>query len=287
MTNKKIAYTNINNNFQSPAFQFYPADWLADENVACMTAQEEGWYIRALSYCWREGSLPADPERLAILIGKGADGSAMTLLSKLFMADPSNPQRLIHKRLNSEREKQQAFRLAKQKAGKKGAKSRWYANSTPNGTAMAHPMAQPMANDAFSSSSLSLSINNTGADVLGNTTRAREARPTPPDKIQKPKPETKPFAPRIALTQAGYASLVEEFGENSFRYYLKVCSDYLVSNGKTKKDYAAFMRNWIRKDVAELKGFYYRKTDNAGGNNSYRKSEPQNLIGLTKPTHIP
>lgn len=126
-----------------------------------------------------------------------------------------------------------------------------------------------------------------GASVLPTTTRAREARPTPADKIQKPKPETKPFAPRIALTQAGYASLVEEFGENSFRYYLKVCSDYLVSNGKTKKDYAAFMRNWIRKDVAELKGFYYRKPDNAGGNNSYRKSEPQNLIGLTKPTHIP
>lgn len=281
-----IAHGDCDNNSNPPAFQFYPADWLADENVACMTAQEEGWYVRALCYCWREGSLPADPERLAILIGKGADGSAMAQLSKLFTTDTALPGRLVHKRLCEERAKQLAFRAERQKAGKRGAKSRWYTNGKANGSAIAQPMAQPMAKNGSSSSSSSSSINIGGADVLPTTTRAREAHATPPDKISKPKPESKPFAPRIALTAAGHAALVAEFGEASFRYYLKVCSDYLLANGKAKRDCAAFMRNWIRKDVAECKGFYFKKFNNTGGS-TYNKPEPQNLIGLTKPTYIP
>ena len=30
---------------KSPAFQFYPKDWLADPDVACMTMAERGIYI--------------------------------------------------------------------------------------------------------------------------------------------------------------------------------------------------------------------------------------------------
>jgi putative transposase len=42
---------------KDPAFQFYAADWLADEAVSVMGLEEEGAYIRALCYCWREGSI--------------------------------------------------------------------------------------------------------------------------------------------------------------------------------------------------------------------------------------
>jgi len=47
---------------KAPAFQFYAADWLADEAVSVMSLEEEGAYIRALCYCWREGSIPADED---------------------------------------------------------------------------------------------------------------------------------------------------------------------------------------------------------------------------------
>ncbi len=45
---------------RSAAFPFYAEEWLADEHVQSMTLEEEGAYIRALSCCWRAGSIPSD-----------------------------------------------------------------------------------------------------------------------------------------------------------------------------------------------------------------------------------
>ena len=42
-------------NSDSPAFQFYPADYLTD--TEWMTSEEEGVYMRLLCHCWR-GSAP-------------------------------------------------------------------------------------------------------------------------------------------------------------------------------------------------------------------------------------
>lgn len=36
---------------KSPAFQFYAAEFLADENVVLMTNQEVGCYIKLMAYC--------------------------------------------------------------------------------------------------------------------------------------------------------------------------------------------------------------------------------------------
>jgi hypothetical protein len=49
---------------KAPAFQFYAADWLADEAASVMSLEEEGAYIRDLCYCWREGSIPAGSTRM-------------------------------------------------------------------------------------------------------------------------------------------------------------------------------------------------------------------------------
>jgi uncharacterized protein YdaU (DUF1376 family) len=46
----------------SPAFQFYPADFLV--GTADMTAEEVGGYIRLLCYQWTKGSLPDDNKKL-------------------------------------------------------------------------------------------------------------------------------------------------------------------------------------------------------------------------------
>jgi len=50
---------------KSPAFQFYPGDFLSDLNVIVMTGQEVGAYALLMSVCWIENGLPADMDDLA------------------------------------------------------------------------------------------------------------------------------------------------------------------------------------------------------------------------------
>jgi uncharacterized protein YdaU (DUF1376 family) len=107
----------------SPAFQFYAADYLADENVSVMTLEEEGAYWRAIAYCWREGSIPADDARLSRLL-KGASNQTLTVVRLCFNQMPTDPTRLIHPRLEIEREKQRLWREKSSDAGKKSGKSR-------------------------------------------------------------------------------------------------------------------------------------------------------------------
>jgi len=96
-----------NNKGKAPAFQFYAADWLADQSVSMMTLEEEGAYIRAMCYCWREGSIPADDDKLSRLL-KGASISVLDTVRNCFEIS-SVPSRLIHTRLETEREKQKEF----------------------------------------------------------------------------------------------------------------------------------------------------------------------------------
>jgi len=113
---------------KSPAFQFYAAEWLADENVRLMTLEETGAYIDALAICWREGSIPACPEMLARLIGKGCSTDVATVVQRLFNIrytdERFSVERLKHKRLEIEREKQRVRSEQTSKAGKKSAQSK-------------------------------------------------------------------------------------------------------------------------------------------------------------------
>ena len=93
---------------KAPAFQFYAADWLADEAVSVMSLEEEGAYFRALCYCWREGSIPADQDKLSRLL-KGAPPSVVKVVTDCFATSPSEASRLIHPMLEKERTKQRDF----------------------------------------------------------------------------------------------------------------------------------------------------------------------------------
>jgi len=65
------------------------------------------------------------------------------------------------------------------------------------------------------------------------------------------------LAERIKVSPAEHAELLSEFSSDSVTYYAPIASDWLKANGKTKKNYASFLRNWIRKEIAERKGFYH------------------------------
>lgn len=134
---------------KSPAFQFYPSDWLSDEKVACLTIEEEGAYIRLLSYCWREGSIPADTQSLCRL-AKGCHADAIENVKKLFEPHGSLPGRLESKRLNKEIAKQENYRKTQSASGLRGAAKRWGNHSDP--------IATPMAKNGSVSSSSSVSV---------------------------------------------------------------------------------------------------------------------------------
>ena len=110
---------------KAPAFQFYAAEWLADEHVRLMTLEETGAYIDALAICWREGSIPADPVMLARLIGKGCTVATATCVQLRFNLGSTEEclavGRLQHKRLNLERDKQQKRSAQMSEAGLKSA----------------------------------------------------------------------------------------------------------------------------------------------------------------------
>lgn len=86
-----------------------------------MSLEEEGAYIRLLAFCWQHGSIPADPENIARLIGKGASTTLATTLATMF--EPGGDG-LIHRRLEEEREKQKIWSEKSSAGGKKSAEAR-------------------------------------------------------------------------------------------------------------------------------------------------------------------
>lgn len=106
---------------KSPAFQFYPKDFLTDGKVAAMTLEQRGAYITLLSICWLEGSLPDDLRPLARMVGVPLSEfrRIWVALAPCFTV---KGDALIHKRLDKERAKQEAFRQMQSERGKLGGR---------------------------------------------------------------------------------------------------------------------------------------------------------------------
>lgn len=139
-----------------PAFQFYPGDYLSDMAVSLMTAEEEGHYIRLLCYCWLEGSLPNDDVQLAKLL-KLNGGSCLvpTVVKGRFTVVPNDPSKLVHKRLEKERQKQDEWAEKSRIGGLKSGQIRKNkgVNRSNGGSQMVEPPYEPKGNSSSSSSS--------------------------------------------------------------------------------------------------------------------------------------
>jgi uncharacterized protein YdaU (DUF1376 family) len=139
---------------RAPAFQFYAADYLADEHVQLMTLEEEGIYVRLLAYCWREGSIPADTTMLSRLC-KNAPPEAVKIVARRFEPDPKDPDRLVHPRLEAERDKQLEWSEKSARGGRASAAKRKGGSRVvqPKPNQRATGSVQPKGNTSFSSSS--------------------------------------------------------------------------------------------------------------------------------------
>ena len=128
---------------KAPAFQFYPKDFLVDEHVALMSLQEVGAYVILLCHAWLEGGIPPDCDRLARLcrVSTPAFSRLWPSLEPLFQPQGANG-RLINRRMEEERAKQQSYKQAQADSGRVGANIRWGRHSRPNGVAINSPMAK-------------------------------------------------------------------------------------------------------------------------------------------------
>lgn len=120
-----------------PAFQFYADDFLA--GTTDMTNDEVGAYIRLLCHQWSKGGLPNDPERLSRMAGAMPVPSLGYVLAKFRLCDDGQ---LRNNRLESERQKQDAYRAEQSQKGKKGAEQRWK-NGSGHACAIAPAMPVP------------------------------------------------------------------------------------------------------------------------------------------------
>lgn len=109
---------------KAPAFQFYPADFLMDEDVAMMSLTERGAYITLLSFNWREGSLPATEQDLARLLR-----CSVMVLRQLwkrvgvkFKPHPDLPGRLVNPRAERDRCAYAEWVQKKHQAGVQGGR---------------------------------------------------------------------------------------------------------------------------------------------------------------------
>ena len=107
---------------KSPAFQFYPRDFLSSGKVDDMSMTERGIYVTFLSRCWLDEGLPVDVSRLAkIARMKPAQFERLWNASPLRECFYEKGGKLQNERLDKERKGQAEFRR-KQKAK---ADKRW------------------------------------------------------------------------------------------------------------------------------------------------------------------
>jgi len=143
---------------KSPAFQFYPADYLSDSNTIAFTAEQDGIYLRLLCLCWLEGYLPGNHDRIRRLLKDGASVDEECLQQVLNCFTFTTETGLFtHPRLEKERKKQFEWRKKSSAGGKASA----LIKRTLNGGNGASRVVQPLVNTMSSSSSSSSSSKKT------------------------------------------------------------------------------------------------------------------------------
>lgn len=112
---------------KSPAFQFYPKDWLSDPDVASWGLAERGAFITLLCYIWENDGIKNDENYIKRLLGNPRNFPK--LYSKVKNKFYFDGEMIHHPRLMKEREKQRQNKVSRQKNGKLGAEIRWQNHS--------------------------------------------------------------------------------------------------------------------------------------------------------------
>lgn len=142
----------------SPAFSFYPKDWLAATLTWALDAR--GAYVTLMAYQWDAGSVPGDDlPALARLLGVNVIKARLVwaVISDKFDRQPDGTWK--NARLEKERQKQAAYRELQSLKGQASARNRASTgvqpSHQPSHPTSHQPDGQPKPNSSFSSSSSS------------------------------------------------------------------------------------------------------------------------------------
>jgi uncharacterized protein YdaU (DUF1376 family) len=106
-----------------PWFKFFPVDWIALVASEQLSVAAEGCYIRLVSHCWVNGSIPRDRATLARICG--IDSPDLDQVIAMFMPLGSDTSRLYSPAVEAEREDCSKRHLRQSQAGKAAMKKRW------------------------------------------------------------------------------------------------------------------------------------------------------------------
>lgn len=129
---------------KAPAFQLYTKDFDTDERVMLMNLEQEGAFFRLLRVHWREGSIPAEPESLALLCrttGERFERHIWPRVAPCFSSVDELPGRLVNPRMHRDRQRLEAFKEERSASGRKGNAQRWGQRSLSDDVATAERVA--------------------------------------------------------------------------------------------------------------------------------------------------
>lgn len=155
----------------TPAFQFYPKDFLSSQGQASLSLVEAGAYIRLLCHCWIEGSVPDDAEACARLVGATPAQMARMWPKLAARFQPVNGV-LRHRRLDLERQKQDSFRELQRLKGKASARARKQPR-LPSGSNRKATARQPDGNSSSPISDLRSSSSSSEEEHAASPLEAR------------------------------------------------------------------------------------------------------------------
>jgi len=162
---------------KAPAFQFYAADYLADEATIGMTLAQIGAYTLLLAIHFREGSIPANPDRIARLIRCQGQSVAFRELwrwplSDCFQPHPTKPDRLVQGRMFEDLKVAQQRHLESVETGVLGGRKSAKLRAEKQGPLETNPTS--------SSASASASAEIQDSTTVGGNSDSAVAPPAPP-----------------------------------------------------------------------------------------------------------
>ena len=178
---------------KSPAFQFYPKEFLSSTKVIAMSLTERGAYITLLSAEWLDGSLPTDHRLLAAIVGLTEQRFSRMWPRVLARCFVEKDGRLFNERLERARRERSDYIASATKGGKRSVEVR----REKHGSAQPKSTSTALRSDARSAPEVP-------AEVTPNTASASPSASASatPDKVKESTPP--PFDRWLIQLQEDY-----------------------------------------------------------------------------------
>lgn len=226
----------------SPAFQFYPADFIA--GTVHLTNEELGAYMRLLCFQWEHGSVPNSAQKRARVLGISTRklSSLWSALEPLFT---SKNGYLVNPRMEEERHKQAIRKDKLSKAGRKGGQQK------------ATSQNEARLNPSSSSTTTSSSLEEEHTELATSSESSSFTDLTPqPVETQSPDPISSDGLVRVSASESEFAIEVEnlwaQWPSNRRPISPQQLADLMIAQGVTTLDAVKAIKLAATEDASSL-----------------------------------